>query len=296
MNATATNGGSPDYWGAIRDEVAALARSPVSVEEIPERSDETSKVFGVKFQGIGGYPLFAYLSVPDGDGSSVPLFQAPGYASVSGLPSRERQSMYTVLALCHRGQRLSNSTYNAAFPGLLTDGLPGAGTYRYREIVADCLRAIDVLLARPEVDGSRLAIAGNDLAALIASLRPDTRSLLVVSPLLFADVAARLTGDDEYPLQEHNDFQRSQPDSWDEARTTLGLFDPVTRASRINASALIACSNAEKAAAEALAGGIAGGGEVYVNTGYSFLDHKFQEDWLADSCGVPRSAGPFLPR
>ena len=82
MNATATNGGSPDYWGAIQDEVSALARSPVSVEEIPERSNESSKVFGLNFEGIGGYPLFAYLSVPDGDGSSVPLFQAPGYVAI----------------------------------------------------------------------------------------------------------------------------------------------------------------------------------------------------------------------
>ena len=57
-----------NYWASVQDEVAALANSPVQVEEIPERSNEVSTAYGIKFEGIGGYPLFAYLSVPvDGD-------------------------------------------------------------------------------------------------------------------------------------------------------------------------------------------------------------------------------------
>lgn len=296
MSALATSINPETYWAAVQDEVAALAGSQVEVSEIPERSNESSKAYGVSFKGIGGYPLFAYLSVPNDGGPFVPLFQAPGYGSVVGVPAHERRSRYTVMALCHRGQRLSDSTYKATYPGLLTDGLPGADTYRFREIVADCLRAVDVLLSRPEVDQSKLAIAGNDLAALVASLRPDIRSLMVVTPLLFSGTSARLTGDDEYPLQEHNDFRRSRTDDWDEALATLELFDPIARAAGIDASTLIACSNAEKPAADALAQGIAGGAEVYLNTGYGYLDHKAQEDWLADQCGVERSAGPFLPR
>ena len=296
MSSTTLDTTTEQYWTAVQDEVAALAGSPVNVQDIPERSNESSKCYGVSFEGIGGYPLFAYLSVPHGEAPFVPLFQVPGYASVTGVPAHERRSRYVVMAVCHRGQRLADSKYKAAYPGLLTDGLPGADTYRFREILADSLRAIDVLLARPEVDASKLAITGNDVAALVASLRPDARSLMVVTPLLFSGVTARLTGNDEYPLQEHNDFQRSQPDNWDQATTTLELFDPVGRASSIGAPTLIACTGAEKAAADALASGTAGGAEVYVNTGYGYLDHKAQENWLADRCGVARSEGPFLPR
>ena len=296
MSAVTLDATTEKYWEAVRDEVAAIADSPVDVQEIPERSNESSKTYGVTFDGIGGYPLFAYLSVPHADGPHVPLFQAPGYGSVVGIPAHERRSRYAVMALCHRGQRLADSSYKSAYPGLLTDGLPGADTYRFRAIVADCLRGVDVLLSRPEVDRSRLAVAGSDVAALVASLRADVQSLLVVTPLLFSSVAGRLTGNDEYPLQEHNDFRRSQSNSWDEATATLGLFDPVARASKIGAATFIACSSAEKAAADALASGIAAGGEVYMNTGYGYLDHKAQEDWLADQCGVARSEGPFLPR
>lgn len=296
MNSTTLNTSAERYWSAIQADATALAGSPVTVQDIPERSNETSKCYGVSFESIGGYPLFAYLSVPHGEGPFVPLFQVPSYASVTGVPAHERRSRYVVMALCHRGQRLADSSYKAAYPGLLTDGLPGAETYRFRDIVADSLRAIDVLLARPEVDTSRLAITGNDVAALVASMRPDAHSLMVVTPLLFSSLTSRLTGNDEYPLQEYNDFQRSQPDGWDEAAATLELFDPIARASSIGAPTLIACTATENAAADALASGIAGGAEVYVNTGYGYLDHKAQEDWLADRCGVVRSEGPFLPR
>jgi cephalosporin-C deacetylase len=296
MSTATLDAGTEQYWATVNDEVAALAGSPVEVEEIPERSNEVAKTFGLRFEGVGGYPLFAYLSVPYVEGPFVPLFQVPGYSSVTGIPALERRSRYTVLALCHRGQRLANSSFNAAFPGLLTDGLPGADTYRFREIVADSLRAIDVLLSKPEVDRSRLAISGNDVAALVASLRDDVKSLLIITPLLFSGVTGRLTGNDAYPLQEHNDFQRSRPDEWDEAKSTLGLFDPIARASRIDAAAFIACANGEKTAADALASGITGEAEVYVNTGYGYIDHKAQEDWLGDRAGVERSDGPFLPR
>ncbi len=294
-----TNGTAPvaeSYWNQVADEVAALSDSPVEVQDLSIRSNEFSSTCSLTFKGVGGYPLFAYYSVPRGDGPFVPLFQAPGYGSVVAVPAYERRARFAVMALCHRGQRLSDSSYQSAYPGLLTEGLPGESTYRWREIVADCLRAIDVLLSRQEVDGSGLAIAGNDLAALVAALGPKAASLLVVTPLLFSDAAKRASDTNAYPRQEFNDFRRSQPGQWDEAAETLGLFNPIVAATHISARTMIACTAGEKQAAEALASAIPAGGEVYVNTGYGHLDHIAQEDWLADACGVERSPGTFLPR
>jgi hypothetical protein len=158
------------------------------------------------------------------------------------------------------------------------------------------LRAIDVFLGRPEVDGSKLAIAGNDLGALLASLRSDVKSLLVVTPLLLADGPGQASDTFAYPMQEYNDFHRTYGDQWDEALATLNLYDPIAGAGDISANTMIACVGGEKAAADTLAGSITGSSEVYVNVGRGFIDHAVQEDWLADAAGVPRSAGPFLPR
>ena len=173
------------YWQRVLDEVEALRDSPVEVTELALRSNEVSTAYAVRFSGVGGYPLFAYLCVPGGDGAAPALFEAPRYGSVVAVPDLDRRGRYTVMALCHRGQRLSDDPYSAQYPGLLTDGLPGAGGYRWREIAADCLRAVDVLAARPEADMTRLAAAGNDLAVITAALRPSVHVLLANEQLLF---------------------------------------------------------------------------------------------------------------
>ena len=273
------------YWQAVEDEVTALSESPVQVEEIPLRSNEVSTAFAVRFSGVEGYPLFAYLSVPKSERPSPALFQAPGYGSVVTVPAYERRGRYTVMALCHRGQRLSDSPYSAAYPGLLTEGLPDAGTYRWREIVADCLRALDVLKARPEADTSRLAVVGNDLAAITAALRPETRVLLL-SGLLFRDIPGRLDLLDAYPLQEFADYMRANPSHREGVFHTLALFDPLAFASRIAADTLITCGEGERPHAEPLIEMLGTKASLKVHSGYGYLDHQFEATWLEENTGV----------
>jgi cephalosporin-C deacetylase len=271
--------GSPAYWQAVLDEVSALSDSAVAVESLPIRSNETSIAHGLRFEGVGGYPLFAYFTVPRGKGPFPALFQTPGYGSVVGVPAYERRSRYAVMALCHRGQRLSDSGYSAAYPGLLTDGLPGADTYVYRSVAADCLRAFDVFTARPEVDSSRLAVAGMDLAAITAALRPQT-SLMLVTAMTFRAAAERAPLTRAYPMQELNDFARTHPGDAAEAADTLSLFDPLAFAPRIGARALFTCGRDELKYVEPVVEAMPGEAQIELRTGRGFIDHGVEEEWL----------------
>jgi cephalosporin-C deacetylase-like acetyl esterase len=269
------------YWAAVDSEVRAQATEKVPLEELKIRSNESSTVYAARFTGAGGYPLLAYYSVPKGSSPFPALFEAPGYGSVRGVPAVERRAKYVVMGVCHRGQRLSDGVYKSAYPGLLTEGLPGAATYRWRDVVADCLRAFDVMAARPEVDKSRIGIAGNDLAALVAGVRPHVKCLLLNGQLLFRDTSARLTAAMNYPLDEFADFRRAHPTQWDEATKTLALYDPIAFAPAITAETLIACLKGDAAVAEPLARAIKSKCEMRVNSGKGFLDHEHQEEWLA---------------
>jgi cephalosporin-C deacetylase-like acetyl esterase len=271
--------GSPAYWQAVLDEVSALSDSAVAVESLPIRSNETSIAHGLRFEGVGGYPLFAYFTVPRGEGPFPALFQTPGYGSVVGVPAYERRSRYAVMALCHRGQRLSDSGYSAAYPGLLTDGLPGADTYVYRSVAADCLRAFDVFTARPEVDSSRLAVAGMDLAAITAALRPQT-PLMLVTAMTFRAAAERAPLTRAYPMQELNDFARTHPGDAGEAADTLSLFDPLAFAPRIGARALFTCGRDELKYVEPVVEAMPGEAQIELRTGRGFIDHGVEEEWL----------------
>lgn len=269
------------YWGSVSDEVDNLRTSAVEVEHLPIRSNEVSNAYGINFIGIGDYPLFAYLSVPKGPGPFPTLFQAPGYGSVVTVPAYERRKASVVMALCHRGQRLSDLPYSASYPGLLTDGLPSASTYRWRGIVADCLRAMDVLLSRPEVDRCRIAAVGGDLAAITAGMRPQIGILMLALDMLFRGSATRISEFESYPLRELTDYVRTYPEHAREAADTLRLFDPLAFAPRIVAQTLISCGENYETRARSIADILGSKAKISLRSGYGYLDHQHEEQWLS---------------
>ena len=94
--------------------------------------------------------------MPAGPGPFPGLLLTPRYGSVNHLPAYDDRERYAVLQIMHRGQRLADQPFAAAYPGLLTHGIDDPATYVYRGIVADCLRGAEFLLARPQVDRARL--------------------------------------------------------------------------------------------------------------------------------------------
>ena len=282
-----------EYWSARIESAINAAKGTVAIEDLPIRTNETSNAYSVRFNGVGDYPLHAYLHIPKSEGPHVPLFQAPGYGSVVGVPPYERRTTYVVLALCHRGQRLSNSSYNAAYPGLLTDGLPSEDTYVWGDIVADCITAVQILLQQPNIDASRLAIAGGDLAWLTAAFTDGVHALQS-GGMIFADFENRMPGQPDYPVAEFNDFRRANPDDWDEARSTLSNFDPMALASRVDATkVMLSAGSAERDYYDRLAAAISGETTVRVNLGQGHIDHIAQEDWLAAACGVEKGPAHY---
>ena len=282
-----------DYWSARVEAAVNAAKGDVSIEDLPIRTNETSNAYSVRFNGVGDYPLYAYLHIPKSGGPHVPLFQAPGYGSVVGVPLYERRAAYVVMALCHRGQRLANSGYDAAYPGLLTDGLPGEDTYVWGDIVSDCITAIQILLQQPNIDASKLAISGGDLAFITAALTDGVHALQT-GALMFADIDSRTAGNPDYPLAEFNDFKRSYPDAWDEARATLANYDPMALVSDVNAKNVLFSTGAgEKDYYDQLAVGLSGQTTVGINLGKGHLDHIAQEDWLANACGVEKGPAHY---
>lgn len=282
-----------EYWSARVEAAENAAKGDVSIEDLPIRSNETSNAYSVRFNGVDDYPLYAYLHIPKSDGPHVPIFQAPGYGSVVAVPPYERRATYVVMALCHRGQRLSNSRYSAAYPGLLTDGLPNEDTYIWGDIVADCITAVQILLQQPNIDASRLAITGGDLAYITAALTKGVHALQT-GALMFADIDNRTASDPDYPLAEFNDFKRSHPESWGEAKATLTNFDPSELASGVDAKKVLFSTGAgEKDYYDQLSAKLSGETTVNINLGKGHLDHITQEDWLAKACGVEKGPAHY---
>lgn len=279
MNGDSMNFDS--YWSAVDEELAAIPARPV-LDLVPTRTTDEATSYTVRLTSTGPYRVFGHLSIPAGDGPFPALLQTPRYGSVNGMPHPNDRSRYVVFGLVHRGQRLADEGFSAAYPGLLTMGIDDPASYIYRGIAADCLRAAEFLMGLDEVDPARVAVSGNDLAVLTAARRPGF-SAVRVSELLFHRATEARLKSSHYPLEELNDHLRAGS-SAEIVENTLAYFDPVRHASAVTARTLLAVDDPGWCAAliEALPAA-----SVYKLTHLDGTDNDFLDAWLAELSGVP---------
>ena len=286
------------YWQTTLDELAKLPPAP-EVQEMPLRSTDFATAYGVRLTSIGPYRIFAYLSIPKGRGPFPAKYSLPRYGSVvdlvpQGTANGQRRE-YVTFAVAVRGQRLSDQPYAASFPGLLTDGIDDLDSYVYRGIVADCCRGLEYLAGRPEVDGTRIAAIGTDLALTTAALCPQATHVVCTPALSYAaaDLAPRTSA---YPLEEINDYLRLHPSRGEQVRHTLSYFDLRWFAPRVNAPTLLMAGSdgAGLAAAtlEPLVEALGGECQVHESEHSGFKDGVYSEEWLTRQFGL---AAPSLP-
>lgn len=278
-----------EYWQAIDEELDRYGPA-VELELSPLRSNDFSTMYFVRLTSIGPYRTFAYLSIPHGEGPFPALLNTPRYGSVNNPPHYDERQRYVVMTAMHRGQRLADKPYAAAYPGLLTDGIEDASTYIYRGIAADCLRAAEYLLSRPEVQGQPAAISGDDLAVITAARRPGF-SALRVSAMTFYRMMEAAPRTSAYPLEEINEHVAYFTDSEPEVSKTVSYFDPLHHAPGVAADAFVEIGdNGSLTGPEFLSPFLAAlGGKVETLnlTHEGGTDHDVIDAWIASKLGRP---------
>ena len=225
------------YWKKVEDELASI-QPAAERTELHLRSAPEAKVYGLKLTSLNHYRIFAYFCVPSGKGPFPVIYRLPNYGSVVHIPPFEERCKYISVALCHRGQRLSDQPFAAKYPGLLTSGIDSKRNYIYRSIVADCLRVMDYLVSCDDVDSQKISLVGGDLALFTAALR-DSASVLFYTPSLFYKALHKAKVTQNYPLEEFNDYLRSFPESINQISQTLAYFEPMNFASRVKSEVML---------------------------------------------------------
>jgi cephalosporin-C deacetylase len=265
------------YWDAVDDELDRLPARAV-LEPVPSRTTEDYTFYDVWLTSAGPYRIFGYLSVPSGPGQFPALLETPRYGSVNQVPHHNERLRYVVFAVTNRGQRHADTPFAAAYPGLYTHGIESPESYVYRGIVADCLRGAEFLLARPEVDRTRVGVIGDDLALVTAARRPGFTALRVADPLFYRVLDRR--------PEELADHLRAHPSAKvgeTKVLETLSYFDPVRHAPRVGATTLLAAD--DKSWYEPLANALPDAA-IYPLTHEDAADNNGMDAWLAGRLGV----------
>lgn len=277
------------YWDDVDEELSRYDAAP-ELERSALRTTDYATLYHVRLTSIGPYRIFGYYSVPAGAGPFPGLVLTPRYGSVNNVPHPDDRRRYAVLQIVHRGQRLADQLFAAAYPGLLTLGIADPATYIYRGIVADCLRGVEFLLARPEVDRRRVGIVGDDLAAIAAARRPVFHAAQLAALQLYRllDAAGRGAA---YPYEELNDYLRAQPGDRAAVERTLAYFDPTCHAPRISATTLLTLQDQGALGGPEwlapLARALGGPVEQRALTHEGAVDHDWADAWLAGQLGAP---------
>lgn len=275
------------FWSAVDDELDQYPARP-ELEIIPMRSTHFCTVYWAELTSVGPYRIGGYLSIPHGDGPFPAIMQTPKYGSVNHVPDYNDRKRYVMFTLMHRGQRLTDKPWAAAYPGLLTEGIQTPDTYIYRSILADCFRGAEFLQGRPEVDANRIAIVGDDLALMTASRRPGF-SHVHAAGLLFYRLMDQRERSSAYPVEEVNDYLRTYPDQSSAVAETLALFDPIHHVQALTARTLLSVGDDGAIGGpewlEPLQAQISGPVEEYRVTHRGGADNDAIDAWIAKQLG-----------
>ena len=237
-NASAQNSG---FWERIE---AGLAETHpnVSLERDPFYSQPEWDVYRMHYDATGGHRLFAWFSVPHGDGPFPALVRMPDYASVHDIIYTPLRQRAVVMNATHRGQRNSDALVRAGYPGLLTEGIESADSYALLGAYADALRALDAVSAQNVAEIGAVALVGAGLGAAlalsVAARRSGISAVAADTPLALGHPSALEPGLG-YPLGELGDYLRIHPERRDAVAEVLSPVNPLNGAASVTAQVLM---------------------------------------------------------
>lgn len=286
------------WWDRIDDELASLDPAPELVHD-PLRSNELFDMYRVRMTSLDRYVIAAWLNIPKGDGPFPAILYTPQHMSVVTPAPYEFRTRAITMNVISRGQRGADKPYAAAYPGHLTLGIEDPDRYIYRGVIADTIRAWDVLAGLPQVDPDRMAMIGNDLALLVNARRPGALAVTVNAGFWYRMLEVA-DATDLYPFEEINDHLRTLPETREAVARTLAHLDPAHHADRITANVLLYRDQALAMANDAwytpLVSRMATEPEFLDLTHLGQVDYDAADAWLSDQLGMPPFPRSWTPQ
>lgn len=240
------------FWSATLAETRA---HDLALELVPVDSGlRLVDVFDVTFAGFGGHPIKAWLTVPRGLTGPLPaVVEYNGYGGGRGIAQQHTgwaAAGYVHLFMDTRGQgsRWGNggdtpdpAGTGPSIPGFMTRGIQDPAEHYYRRLFADAVRAVEVVRSLPDVDPTRVALAGGSqgggMTVAVAGLVDGLAAVVPDVPFLaHYRRAVELTADD--PYGEITGYLAVHRGHEEMVFRTLSYFDGVSFARRASAPAL----------------------------------------------------------
>lgn len=166
-----------DFWNTARAELNTIAPS-FKIQKIDSLCTSKRDGFIVEMNSVNNLTIRGYYFVPKQKGKYPALLNLPGYGY--GFENLDEflavEDDVIELALCVRGHGISDEIFDnkKENPGFFGHQICDKEKSAYRQIYMDCLRAVEFLVSREEVDTSKIGVLGSSqgggLALMTAGL------------------------------------------------------------------------------------------------------------------------------
>lgn len=231
-----------EFWQRAKDELAGVDPQ-YKLIRIDSLCTEKQNVYLVEMRSLGNALIRGWYRVPVKPGRYPAIMQVQGYSSVM-VPSYVNYGDDVIgFGLNIRGHGNSTDDVNPGFPGYILTNLEDKEKYIYRGAYMDCVRAVDFLCSRPEVDASCIAVEGASqggaLTFATAALNNDRIAVCAPQVPFLSDFrdyfrVANWPGNEFIELVE-----QKKALTWDQAYYTLSYFDIKNLAHMIKAPLLM---------------------------------------------------------
>jgi cephalosporin-C deacetylase-like acetyl esterase len=219
------------FWeNAIQEQKSIKPNYKISLIERDEHFK--TELFEVEIESLAGLTVRGWLEIPKKKGKYPALLRVPGYTE--NLTPIDQYDDLIVFSFNTRDHGNSDNTGPRNWD-MWVRGMHDKNEFYYRNIILDCLMALDYLVGREDVDTSRIAVwggsQGGGLSFTTAAL--DSRISLCIADIPFLC---------EYPgyfeithWDEVDNWFAENPDqTWSSMLKTLSYFDTKNMVHRIS--------------------------------------------------------------
>ena len=217
-----------EYWAKAKKELAEV-KPRFTTTLSNEWSNDSVTVYEVEMYSLGNVRVGGWYSVPkklDKSKKLPTLLRQIGYSG-NNMPVTDRPQ-FAVLSFNIRGHGNSKKDVNPGFPQYIGTNIDNKETYIYRGAYMDCIRAVDFLCSRPEVDTSRIAVYGGSQGGALsfATAALDSRVDLCAPHIPFLSDFRDYFKIVSFPRTFIEDYRKEHPGITDDQMfTTLDYID-----------------------------------------------------------------------
>ncbi|WP_345953706.1 acetylxylan esterase [Mucilaginibacter sp. PAMB04168] len=216
------------FWESTKQELAKVAPH-FKMTEQPNLEKDNTSVYLIEGKSLGNITVRGWLTIKKNrkPNEKFPVWLVvPGYGGVGVKPIFGSTEL-AVLSFNVRGQGNSSDVVRTTKVGYLTTDIESRNRYVYRGAIMDCIRAMDFVCSRPELDSNNVIISGGSMGGYlaIAAASLDSRiKLCSANNPVFCDYRA-LAGNKDWPMSDFVKYSKAHRLPMEKIFATLDYFD-----------------------------------------------------------------------